>query len=52
MDGKETELIPADELGIIGAHNLENALCAVCLSLAMGVPAGIVSSVLRSFKGV
>lgn len=52
MNGKETELIPADELGIIGAHNLENALCAVCLSLAMGVPAGIVSSVLRSFKGV
>ena len=52
MDGKETELIPADELGIIGAHNLENALCAVCLSLAMGVPADIVSSVLRSFRGV
>ena len=52
MNGKETELIPADELGIIGAHNLENALCAVCLSLAMGVPADIVSSVLRSFKGV
>ena len=52
MGGKETELIPADELGIIGAHNLENALCAVCLSLAMGVPADIVSSVLRSFKGV
>ena len=52
MDGKETELIPADELGIIGAHNLENALCAVCLSLAMGVPADIVSSMLRSFKGV
>ena len=52
MEGKETELIPADELGIIGAHNLENALCAVCLSLAMGVPADIVSSVLRSFRGV
>lgn len=52
MDGRETELIPAEELGIIGAHNLENALCAVCLSLAMGVPADIVSSVLRSFKGV
>ncbi|MGN0786643.1 MAG: UDP-N-acetylmuramoyl-L-alanine--D-glutamate ligase [Christensenellales bacterium] len=52
MDGTETELIPAGELGIIGAHNLENALCAVCLSLAMGVPADIVSSVLRSFKGV
>ncbi|MBR4636817.1 MAG: UDP-N-acetylmuramoyl-L-alanine--D-glutamate ligase [Clostridia bacterium] len=52
MDGEETELIPAQELGIIGSHNLENALCAVCLSCCMGVPADIISEVLRSFKGV
>lgn len=52
MDGKETELIPADELGIIGSHNLENALCAVCLSMVMGVPADIVRYVLSTFKGV
>ncbi|MBR0135603.1 MAG: UDP-N-acetylmuramoyl-L-alanine--D-glutamate ligase [Clostridia bacterium] len=52
MDGVETELIPADELGIIGAHNLENALCAVCLSLSMGVERETVCEVLRSFKGV
>ncbi|MBR0155973.1 MAG: UDP-N-acetylmuramoyl-L-alanine--D-glutamate ligase [Clostridia bacterium] len=52
MDGAETELIPANEVGIIGAHNLENALCAVALSMCRGVPADIVSDVLRSFRGV
>ena len=52
IDGTETELIPADELGIIGAHNLENALCAVCLSMCMGVEADTVCEALRSFKGV
>lgn len=52
MDGKETELLPANEIGLIGQHNLENALCAVCLSMSMGVSAETVSQVLRSFKGV
>ena len=52
MNGKETELLPADEIGLIGRHNLQNALCAVCLSMAMGVPAEIISGVLRSFRGV
>lgn len=52
MDGRETELIMANELGIIGSHNLENALAAVCLAMCMGVDSGIVCDVLRSFKGV
>ncbi len=52
MNGTETTLIPASELGIIGSHNLENALCAVCLSLCMGVDRETVCEVLRSFKGV
>ena len=48
----EVEVIPAAELGIIGNHNLENALCAVCLSLGMGVNIEAVRRVLREFKGV
>ena len=52
MDGAETPLIMADEVGILGAHNLENALCAVGLSMCMGVPADIVCDVLKSFRGV
>ncbi len=51
-EGCETEVIPADQLGIPGNHNLENALCAVCLSLGMGVDAEVLREVLRTFKGV
>lgn len=50
--GVETEIIPASELGIIGDHNLENALCAVCLSLGMGVDLEVLREVLRTFRGV
>ncbi len=52
MDGEETELIPASELGIPGAHNLENALCAAALSMCMGAAPEVIRDVLRSFKGV
>lgn len=52
MDGRETPLTGADELGIIGAHNLENALCAICLSMGMGVKAQALCETLRGFKGV
>ncbi len=53
MNGVETQLIPANELGIIGAHNLgKNALCAVCLAMSMGVKPDVVCNVLKSFKGV
>ena len=48
----EVPVIQASELGIIGAHNLENALCAVCLSLSMGVSVKALRRVLREFKGV
>lgn len=48
----EVDVIPASELGIIGSHNLENALAAVCLSLSMGVRMEAVRKVLREFKGV
>lgn len=48
----EVPVIPASELGIIGNHNLENALAAVCLSLSMGVHVETVRKVLKEFKGV
>ena len=48
----EVDVIPASELGIIGNHNLENALAAVCLALGMGVDIKAVRRVLREFKGV
>lgn len=48
----EVPVIPANELGIIGNHNLENALAAVCLALGMGVRVEVLRKVLREFKGV
>lgn len=48
----EVPVIKANELGIIGAHNLENALCAVCLSLGMGVNINALRETLKTFSGV
>lgn len=41
-----------DEVFIPGPHNLENALAAVCITGALGVPAETMREVLRTFKGV
>ena len=41
-----------DEVRIPGAHNLENALAAVCITGALGVSAETMREVLRTFKGV
>ena len=52
MNGVETQLIPANELGIIGAHNLENALCAVCLAMSMGVQPDVGTNPASTVKAV
>ena len=41
-----------DEVRIPGAHNLENALAAVCITGALGVSAETMREVLRTFEGV
>jgi len=52
MDGKESAICPASELKIPGAHNLENALAAVAVSLPMGVSPKAAAEALKSFPGV
>lgn len=52
LDGKETVLIGADELKIPGKHNIENALCAVCLAMSQGLDASSVRRGLKGFQGV
>ena len=37
IDGRETAIIPAEEIYIPGRHNLENAMAASALALSMGV---------------
>ncbi len=52
LDGEETEVCPAGEVRIPGAHNLENALAATALAMCMGVSAGAVKHALTTFAGV
>jgi len=45
-------LIEADELGLAGAHNLENAMAAAAAALADGVETDGVRKALREFSGL
>lgn len=48
----EKEVMGAHEIGIRGPHNLENALAALCLGAASGLPVQTMAGALRDFKGV
>ena len=51
--GREEQAVcRCDEVYIPGPHNLENALAAVVIAGAMGVPCETMREVLRTFKGV
>ena len=50
--GAERTVCGTDEIFIPGPHNLENALAAVCLADAMGVPIPVIRHSLRTFRGV
>ena len=45
-------LIRSDELQLLGAHNLENAMAAAAAALASGLPRDAVAEGLRTFAGV
>jgi UDP-N-acetylmuramoylalanine--D-glutamate ligase len=45
-------LLAASELGLIGEHNVANAMAAAAAALAMGIDRDAVRAGLRSFKGV
>lgn len=49
IDGVEHELLSADELQIVGEHNVANALMAASAVLALGVDAATVARGLASF---
>lgn len=52
MDGREQVLCRVEELKIPGPHNLENALAAVCVTLAAGIDGAAAARALRAFEGV
>lgn len=52
LTGVEHTVCTVDELKIKGTHNVENALAAIAIGLAFGVPSNIIREVLMHFKGV
>ncbi|HET8785916.1 MAG TPA: UDP-N-acetylmuramoyl-L-alanine--D-glutamate ligase [Candidatus Limnocylindrales bacterium] len=45
-------ILPVDELGIPGAHNVSNALAAVAVGALFGIPAGSIREAAAAFTGV
>jgi len=58
IDGKaaltrgETVILSADELGVSGAHNAQNALAALAVIQSLAIPLSLQQSILRSFAGM
>jgi UDP-N-acetylmuramoylalanine--D-glutamate ligase len=48
----DERIMPTDELGIPGAHNLSNALAAVAIGLLFGVPPAAIREAAAAFTGV
>ncbi|MFZ5596339.1 MAG: UDP-N-acetylmuramoyl-L-alanine--D-glutamate ligase [Bacillota bacterium] len=52
LGGVSVPVLGAKDLGIPGAHNLENALAAVAAGYVMGIPVEAMARTLSSFAGV
>ena len=54
LDGKlyfnEEYIMPADELGIPGSHNIENALAAICVAKLKNVSNVQIRQTLKTFR--
>lgn len=51
-EGHVKRVLPVKEMGIPGAHNVENALAASGMALTSGVSLETIAKVLRTFRGV
>jgi UDP-N-acetylmuramoylalanine--D-glutamate ligase len=45
-------ICPAEEVGILGRYNIENALAAAAIAWASGVQVNVIGQVIRDFRGV
>lgn len=46
------QLLPTAELGLVGRHNIANALAALALGYAAGLPLDSMTATLRQFRGL
>lgn len=49
---KAQKILKAEEVKILGKHNLENALASVAIAWIMGIDSNIMKEVLKTFPGV
>ena len=49
---QEEVIMAADELGVPGTHNIENALAAIAVGKLMGIDTESIAKALKSFSGV
>jgi len=52
LNGERETVCPVAEMGIRGAHNVQNALAACALAKTCGVSTAVMADVLRNFQGV
>lgn len=52
MNGCDTPIIRADEMQLVGLHNVENVMAAIAIACAMQVPLDIIKKTIREFKAV
>lgn len=51
-ESETISFVKTSELNIIGRHNYENAMAAIAVAYAMGVPVDIINKTLKEFKAV
>lgn len=52
VEGKTEVLLSTDDMKIVGVHNAENAMAAIAVSDAIGVPMNIIVETVKNFKAV
>lgn len=52
LDGEVIDVMPVEEIQIVGAHNLENVLAAVAISYFSGIKIQDIRDAVEAFKGV
>lgn len=52
LKGKTIELIPCEQMGIPGPHNVSNACAAVACTIPFDIPEEAIRKALRGFKGL
>ena len=51
-DGRETTLLPREEIALRGDHNVANVVCAVAIASELGVDDAAAAAAVRDFEGL